>query len=414
MPDALPAAPPGGAPAIPLQVVFVDDEPNVLSGLERQLRPQRAAWGMRFCAGAAAALAALEQMPADVVISDMRMPRTTGGELLAEIMRRWPATIRIILSGQADIDMVHQTIGPAHQFLCKPSSADSLRAVISRIWRLRGSIANAKVHALVGGMCTLPSLPALHQELVDRLAAAEPSLDGAASVVARDPGMAARVLQLLNSGFFGSARVLADPHEAATRLGLGTLRVLTHTIPGFTRLETGKQAWFDPGGMWAHSARVSRLAGLIAEDAGLPAEEVGMARTAGLLHDTGHMLLVAHRPKEYVILARKVGQEGDVHGERLVLGCTHGEIGAYLLGLWGLPEPIVEAVTWHHEPMRPGHTRASALTCVHAADALDSLQAAGPTGIDRLSREHVAAVGLAGRVEHWRSLVEPIPVASAG
>lgn len=410
MPSPLAGGHAGEPTPVPLRVMFVDDEPHVLSGLERLLRPQRAVWSMRFCDGGAAALAALEQAPADVVISDMRMPHMTGGQLLAEVMQRWPATMRVILSGQADLDMIHQTIGPAHQFLRKPCESGMLQGMIERIWRLRRSIANSKVHMLVGGMQTLPSLPGHHQDLVDALAAANPGLERVAEIVGRDPGMSARALQLLNSAFFGGSHVLSDPREAVRRLGIDTLRVLTHTIQGFTRLETGKQIWFDPGGMWAHSERVSRLAGRIAQDLGLPQHQIDEAMTAGLLHDTGHMLMVAHRPKEYVILARKVGQEGDVHGERLVLGCTHGEIGAYLLGLWGLPDPIVEAVAWHHEPMRAGLAKPTVLTCVHAADALDSLQAAGPGGIDRISQEHLHMVGVTARLDAWRGMVE-VPAA---
>lgn len=391
---------------LPLRIVFVDDEPNLLSGLERLLRPQRAQWSMRFCEGAEAALASLEHEPADVVISDMRMPRMTGGEFLAEVQRRWPATMRVILSGQADLAMIHQTIGPAHQFLRKPCDAGQLKGLIERIWRLRRAIANTQVHALVGGMQSLPSLPGLHDELKEALAEQSASIARIGEIIARDPGMSARVLQLLNSAFFGGSHVLADPREAANRLGVDTMRTLMAAANAFSRLETGRQVWFDPGGMWAHSARVARLAGRIAEDLALAPQQVLEAQTAGLLHDAGHMLLAAHKPKEFVILSRKVGQEGDVHGERLVLGCTHGEIGAYLLGLWGLPEGVVESVAWHHEPARIALMQPGVVTCVHIADALDSLQAAGPGGVDRLSREHVHAVGLDERIDAWRDLVE--------
>lgn len=392
---------------MPLRVMFVDDEANVLSGLERLLRPMRRQWEMRFCPGGAQALQSLAVQPADILISDMRMPGMTGGELLAEVMRRWPATTRVILSGQADRVMIHQTIGPAHQFLAKPCDPDHVQGMIGRIWRLRRAIANSTVHALVGGMTSLPSLPERYDHLMQLLHDDRTEAAALADHVGADPGMAARVLQLLNSAFFGGRHILADPRDAARRLGMETLRALAASPQAFSRLETGSQVWFDPGGMWGHSIRVARLARRIAQDMGLDADRVQVAETAGLLHDAGHMLLAGHRPKEFVILSRRVGQEGDVHGERLVLGCTHGEIGAYLLGLWGLPDGIVEAVNWHHEPGRCPAEHGPVATAVHVADALDSLRAAGPGGIDRLAHAHVASLDLTRHLDTWRGMVEP-------
>jgi putative nucleotidyltransferase with HDIG domain len=356
---------------------------------------------MRFADGGEAALVALATTPADVVVSDMRMPVMTGGELLAEIQRRWPATIRFILSGHADLVMVHRTIGATHQFLQKPCDAATIAAAVTRAWELHCTLSNQVLRLLVGSMQTLPSLPGPHARLLELLAATPADASAIAAVIGEDLGLSARVLQLVNSAFFGSRREVASPALAADLLGLDTLRSLTNSVHAFDRLTVRKQTWFDPDALGRHSLRVSRLAGRIAGDLGLAPAQIEAATTAGLLHDAGHLLLAAHRPVEYAALAQRILHEGDIHAERMLLGGSHGEIAAYLLGLWGLPQAVVEAVAWHHDPER-GPATAGPLTCVHAADLivnrLDGHPERNPPG------RHLADLGLTGRIEGWTAL----------
>jgi DNA-binding NtrC family response regulator len=101
-------------------ILFVDDEPNVLQGLQRMLRHMRADWDMRFVDSGHAALDAMENERFDAVVTDMRMPGMDGAELLAEVRRRDSGVVRVILSGYSDAESVMRTVGPAHQFLAKP------------------------------------------------------------------------------------------------------------------------------------------------------------------------------------------------------------------------------------------------------------------------------------------------------
>jgi HD-like signal output (HDOD) protein len=386
-------------------VLFVDDEPLVLQGLERTFRPMRRDWDMRFADGGPAALAELERQGADLVISDMRMPGMDGGQLLASIMARWPGTIRIILTGQADRDLVHRTIGPAHQFLQKPCDAELLKTTVQRLWRLRASLASEPLRRLVGGMQSVPSLPEIHQELVRALDAPHPSMQAIGALVARDLGLSTRLLQLVGSSFFGHQRRIDDPVEAAAVLGVDVIRALVHTVQAFAVLETGRQAWFDPQQLWNHSARVSRLARQVAIELALPQESVQAASVAGLLHDTGHLLLAAYRPREFAILARRIRDEGDVHGERMALGCTHGEIAAYLLGLWGFPEQTIDAVTWHHQPGLAPAGAPGPTACVHIADAVVNLRD-GRMSYNPLNTEWLASQGVPATLEPWKALAD--------
>ena len=105
---------------MPKRLLFVDDEAMVLSGLRRALHGMRAEWDMHFVDGAEAALKILDEMPFDVVVSDMRMPKMDGAQLLERVKMRHPDVIRMVLSGQSSRAAVLRSLAPAHQFLSKP------------------------------------------------------------------------------------------------------------------------------------------------------------------------------------------------------------------------------------------------------------------------------------------------------
>jgi HD-like signal output (HDOD) protein len=94
--------------------------------------------------------------------------------------------------------------------------------------------------------------------------------------------------------------------------------------------------------------------------------------------------------------------------ERIILGASHAEVGAYLLGLWGLPDPLVEALAFHHRPSACPHTVFSPLTAVHAANAL-AYEGDGPASADasqRLDHDYLLTLGLSGRFTLWREYCE--------
>jgi DNA-binding NtrC family response regulator len=114
------------------RILFVDDEPRLLEGLERMLRPQRKLWQMQFAIGAEKALAVLDESEIDVVVTDMRMPGMDGASLLQQVQSRFPGVVRIILSGQFGEEAQRRAAPVAHQFLTKPCSPEILRETIER------------------------------------------------------------------------------------------------------------------------------------------------------------------------------------------------------------------------------------------------------------------------------------------
>lgn len=387
-----------------LRLVFVDDEPRLLAGLERMLHGMRGTWAMRFAGSPGAALATLADEPADVVISDMRMPGQTGGELLNEVMRRWPSSIRIILSGHADRAMIERTIGPTHQFLQKPCDTDTLKATIQRVQRLRGLLGNDRLQGLVAGTGVLPSLPALYLELVDLLQRPDATIEQISAVVTRDIAMSARVLQLVNSAFYAPRRSILSPREAVGVLGTGTLRTLALTVHAFESLAGRQRMPLDTEALWSDSMRCSALARRIAVDAGLDALQSEAAALAGALHDIGRLILAIRCPTGFAELCRRIRGPSDHLLERTLLGCTHSEVGACLLGLWGIADTVVEAVALHHDPQRAGAEPGPA-ACVCLAVSLLASSGAATT----LDFGLAEALGWQDLVPAWSSAAASLP-----
>lgn len=120
-----------------MRVLFVDDEPNILSGLRRILRGQRKEWEMVFREGGEEGLAAVTEAPCEVVVSDMKMPGMDGAEFLCNVREQYPGSIRIALWGETDSHMIYRCVQHAHQYLAKPCDADTLVSTVKRIFRLQ-------------------------------------------------------------------------------------------------------------------------------------------------------------------------------------------------------------------------------------------------------------------------------------
>ena len=150
-------------------ILFVDDEPNILAGLKRMLRPLRNTMDIMFAESGQEALACLREHHIDVMVSDMRMPGMDGAELLTRVQRHYPHTIRIMLSGQADEESTLRTVGVVHQFIAKPSDPETLKGVLGKACALQDLMQNEQLQALVAGLGSLPSLPAVAIQIIDQV-----------------------------------------------------------------------------------------------------------------------------------------------------------------------------------------------------------------------------------------------------
>jgi len=324
-----------------MRVLFVDDEPRVLEAIERTLFQLDVDWEVCFAEGGPAALIELEKAHFDVVVSDMRMPGMDGAALLGEVCAKYPHVARIVLSGQTDEAAAFRVVKVAHQFLAKPCSSETLQQVIGRTQELRNWLSEERLQAVVGRLDRLPSTPRLFTDLSRALDDDTASADTVAAIVRQDPAMSSKVLQIVNSSLFSSGAAVSDVRAAVLRLGMKTIRNLALGIGAFDSVgKTSTQSKTSIDELQKRSLAIAQLASRIAQGR----EDTDAAFMAGLVCDVGQLIL-ASTPQPH----------GADHSQADAI--THAEVGAFLLGLWGLPFRIVEAVANHHAPLRNAHDR---------------------------------------------------------
>ena len=355
-----------------MNVLFVDDESNVLSGLRRLLRGQRSEWDMEFASSGSEALQLMEKRPVDVIVSDMRMPHMNGAELLAKVAKDYPKTVRLILSGQSENEKILRSIGPAHQFLSKPCDPDVLIATIQRACGLQNQLQHPTLRQVVAQISFLPSLPALYRNLVHELESDSSSMEQIGAMIGGDIAMSAKVLQLVNSSFFGLAQHVSCPKHAVALLGLNVIRPLVLLAGAYSQCDNPDLDGYSLEKSIQHSLSVATLARKIASSQSSNNQLIDDSFIAGMMHDIGKLILAVNMRERYqeILLRARDTKTSIWRTEIETLGTSHAEIGAYLLTLWGFPNSIVEAVAWHHQPSLMPSPIFSPLTAVHFANAL--------------------------------------------
>ena len=390
------------------RILFVDDEPMLLSGLQRSLRPMREEWEMAFVGSGPEALKLMEQQPFDIIVTDMRMPGMSGTELLEEVKQRFPQCFRIILSGQADQESILKAVDPTHQYLAKPCDTNELRKRLNWAFAVRGLLKNEELQAMLTKLQALPSLPSLYIEVTGELEKSEPSITRIAKLISQDMAMTAKMLQLVNSAFFGLRSQISSPLQAVQLLGLDTLRALVLSTHVFDQFRTDILGEAEASYLWTHSLTVASFAKHIAEFEKVSRRTIDDCFTTGLLHDSGKLILSFSMNSKYARVLELVRKQGCglLEAEKEVLGCNHAEVAAYLLGSWGLPEAVVEGVAWHHDPSGSPQKGFSTAIAAHAASCLHE-ELAPFWMCDRtpLDLGYLNQNALAGHEETWKKLV---------
>ena len=233
----------------PARILFVDDEPSILSSLKRLFRTE--GYTLFTAESGPAALELLKTEPIDVVVSDMRMPQMDGAQLLEQVRAGWPETARILLTGYADVSSTVAAInrGEIWRYISKPWDDDEIRLVVREaVQRVRLQLENQR-------------LTALTKRQNDQLKELNAGLE---------QKVAARTAEL--------AAALETTKEAHEQLRHGFLATV-HVFSSVIEAREGRLA--------GHSRRVADLAKRLAERLGYSEPEQQDILLAGLLHDIG-------------------------------------------------------------------------------------------------------------------------------
>ncbi|MGL5271840.1 MAG: HDOD domain-containing protein [Selenomonadaceae bacterium] len=347
------------------KILFVDDEPQILNAIKRLFLDTD--YEIFTADSGEKALNILAEEPVDLVITDMRMPIMDGLELLGKIKTQYPDVLRIILSGYSEKNTILTALQKnlAKLYIMKPWDNDVLLQIVNQIFETETILCNQKVIQLINRIDELPVLPNNYHKIISLI---DEGADIAeiSRVIEQDPAMAAKILHIINSAFYEIKT--GNVQQAITLLGLETTKnivLVTSCVDSLAINETyGPQIRM----IWKHSVVSNQIFNMIYRKIlNKKVSEIGSA--AGLLHNIGMALFLKLFQKGYseVFLVMKKDKSNLLDLEKGFFDLTHQQIGAYLLKLWGIPYPIVEAALYHHTPFSTGIINRELIFAVHIA-----------------------------------------------
>ena len=378
------------------RILFVDDQESALQGHRESMDKYREQLDLVFANGGDAALEVVRSTEVDVIVSNMHMANMDGRALLGTIKEDFPNMVRIMLVPLSNTDAVFSALTVSHQVLNKPIDPETLLNGIERTCKLRSLLTDA-LRRKIGGVEKLPSVPAVYKELMAAMADPDVTTAKIARIVERDAAMAAKTLQLVNSTCFSFSRSISSLDHAVAFLGLELMKNLCLAVQVFAAFEGAASRI---GISFDAEQEHARVTAKIARRLLANPQQAQNAFTAGLLHDIGNLVLAVCIPNPFKEVIRECKASGrpthEVEAE--MLGMTHAEVGAYLLGLWGLPLPIVEAVAFHHVPGAALEKTFDIPSAVSLANALvDDMQGVRPLAL----HSHLESLKVIHNLPDW-------------
>jgi len=395
------------------RILFVDDDLNILDGIRRMLYSMRDRWEMEFVTNGQAALLACEHCPFDIVVSDVRMPGMDGIELLGHIRDLYPETARLILSEYSEIEPLTRAVSVAYRVLLKPCNPFELTEAVQRIGVLQDVFCKPALRKFIGTLGELPTLSSTYRELTRALGSNHTSISDLARIVEQDVGMAAKMLQVVNSGFFGLSHRATSVEHAVNYLGTEAIRTLALHTETFRIFVPSARI---PTSFWQKAQRHSQRAATIAAALPITRQTREVALVAALLHNAGTLALASTMPEAFCGVLDEMQAKNctQAEAEESRLGISHAEIGAYLLGLWGINSVAVEAIAHHHHPSRVMHAGLDCSLAVYLSDLLAHEMDIHPDGfngqyLSETDRAELEAVGLMDQFpEFWDRAAEAL------
>ncbi len=369
-----------------MKVMFVDDEVMILNGLKRAFF--RTKWTLLFADSAQKALNILQTEQVDFIISDMRMPVMNGAELLDQVAKLHPEIVRIILSGHSDEEAAKRASFVAHQWFNKPCQPQLLEEALNRIYFIRSSLPDTSVQQVVGKIKTLPSPPKVYMRLNASLNDKSIDMQKIASIIANEPSLVAKILQLTNTSFFSNGKQVESLTEAITRLGVDLVCSIVITaetyakiddIPGYSITDEQK-----------HCLSTARLAASMV-DPSLRRETI----LVGLLHNIGKFILYEVSPEAMAkyLKQRQVGED-NIELEQKLFNADHTQLAGYLLHLWNFSYKLIENIVLHHQPLKLIESDFGSGAAVYVASRLLRKK--------EVDKDFITHFNIADKIEVWR------------
>lgn len=390
------------------RILFVDDEELILKGIRRMLASKRKDWDMFFVDSGEGALAFLAEKECDVIVTDLLMPGMDGHQLLKRVQHAFPGVKRIVLTGQPDRELKSDIVFPAHQYLMKPCDFETMTEVLNEVLALESLRLESGLKEIISKIETLPAIPEIYSRIRKELQQEEPSIKSISELIAQDVALSSKLISIVNSPYYGNYSI-TDPKQAVITLGFNMVHSLVLTVQAFSLYDPKKVPGFSISMLWEHSKRVACLAKHIALSEGRREFDANHAFLAGLLHDVGKLVLATSFPEKYNQVLSTLQKEDKTvfEVEDDIFGASHAKVGAYLMGLWGIPANVTKAIAYHHTPLSVSE-KSSPLFELYIANVVDHAHVTiNPHyKLNKKYADKLVEFGLKDKVEAWKEASE--------
>ena len=385
------------------KIYIVDDQRQVLEtavAIVAAIMPEAAVTGFE---DPFKALAAVKANPPDLILSDHLMPGMQGSQLLEECRAAAPNALRIIMSGFVALDSLN-VITSAHQYVAKPFDAPRLKEMLRRTLAAHERLRDSRLRTVVTSLRSLPSLPQVQHALLAELESTQGASASIGQMVAQDPGLSVKVLQLANSPLFGRSYLVTNPVEAVLCLGTSMIAAVVLSQSLFKHYRAKGHREFSLDRVWSHCWETAAMAQCYCSEQGLPRPAREEAFLAGLLHETGRLILVDNFPDQFQAACDAARRANSPLAPQLAerLGAAPSQIAAYLLDLWGLPPSVVAAVSLLGHPEEEEAAAFTMASALYIADQVASRATPpDPFAAPEWNAAYLRSIGCPDELKHW-------------
>jgi HD-like signal output (HDOD) protein len=359
------------------------------------------------------ALQALEHRSYDAVVADIGFQHDAEISFFDKVMNRHPKVSRLALCDPGGTKPV-ASANSIHQYVERRAPMDEVRLAIERARFMDTWLLNLQFNRIYKLLKKLPSVPAIYFRLVKALQSSQADLETVGTIVSEDAALTAQILKVVNSAYFGLQRTITSTMEAVSYLGIDrtkALSLVTHTFGQFGAIDC---EGFSMDRLWQHSVRAGTVAQSLTKEQTRDPRLAEEAFTASVLHDVGKLMVAVNLPAEFkAVMAKAVGRTFH-EAEQEVLGVSHAEVGACMMGSWGLPARIVEAIAFHHVPEQYFDKGFNPAVAVHLGNYLEHATSGAAPGSweSKLDAALVSRLELREKMEGWLESARELPVAA--
>ncbi len=240
------------------RILFVDEDQSVLDGFKRVLYKMRSKWDMDFASTSEQALEKMENGSFNAVVASLHMTGISGIQLFEILQESHPETARVFVSDSGEMKTLIEALGTAHQFLVKPVDPVILKNTILRVMALREYLQDNHLKAVINKIKSLPTQPEIHLELLQAISTE--SIREIGKIIEKNPSIAAKILQLVNSPFFGLKSHINSIFQAVALLGVDTLKALVLSLEIFSKFQVSGSLSKELDEIFSHSIDVASYA----------------------------------------------------------------------------------------------------------------------------------------------------------